>query len=136
MTSNIIMRPYRADGIPAVLQLWKDAEAVPGPTDNATAIEIRLQRDAELFVLATHGEGIVGSLLGGWNGWRGNMARLAVHLGYRRRGIARQLVAEVEARPKDLGCRHITSLVFIDEPGALELWSGAGCQPEAEIGPY
>ncbi len=63
MTSNIIMRPYHADGIPAVLQLWKDAEAVPGPTDNATAIEIRLQRDAELFVLATHGEGIVGSLL-------------------------------------------------------------------------
>ncbi|MDP6822089.1 MAG: GNAT family N-acetyltransferase [Dehalococcoidia bacterium] len=136
MTADITIRPCRFEDIPAVLKLWIDADTVPGPTDHAAAIERRLQRDGELFVLAVDGARIVGSLMGGWNGWRGDMARLAVHPDYRRRGIARQLIAEVETRLRDLGCSRITSLVFINEPGAPELWSNAGYKPDSEIGRY
>ncbi len=136
MTPDIAIRPCQPEDIPAVLQLWIDADAVPGPTDDAAAIERRLQRDVELFVLATDGARIVGSLMGGWNGWRGDMARLAVHPDYRRRGIAMQLISEVEGRLRELGCNRITSLVFIHEAGAPELWSNAGYAPDSEIGRY
>lgn len=136
MSQDITIRPCGIGDVSAVLQLWIDADAVAGPTDDADAIKIRLQRDNELFVVAVYGERIVGSLMGGWNGWRGSMARLAVHPDYRRRGIAKLMVTEVETRLKDLGCSRISSLVFIHEPGAPELWTNAGYEPESELGPY
>ena len=136
MTPDITFRSCRVEDIPAVLDLWKAADIVPGPTDDAGAMKIRLQRDAKLFVLATDGERIVGSLMGGWNGWRGDMARLGVHPDYRRRGIAKRLVEEVETRLRELGCTRITSLVFVNEPGAPEFWSNAGYEPDPAIGRY
>jgi len=136
VTSDIAIRPCEIADIPSILQLWIDADTVTGPTDNAAAIKIRLQRDKQLFLLAVDGERVVGSLMGGWNGWPGDMARLAVHPDYRRRGIARRLISEVESRLRDLGCSRITSLVFINEPGAPELWSNAGYKPYPAIGRY
>jgi GNAT superfamily N-acetyltransferase len=49
---------------------------------------------AVLLVATAHGR-IVGSVIGGWDGWRGNIYRLAVVPEYRRLGIARRLVKEV-----------------------------------------
>jgi ribosomal protein S18 acetylase RimI-like enzyme len=127
---TITFRPCRAEDVPAVLALWQRAEAVPRPTDRPDALLRRLARDRELFVLAWDGERLVGSLMGGWDGWRGNLYRLAVDPAYRRRGIAGQLVAAVEARLRELGAERITSLVFEDEPGAVPFWRGAGYVPD------
>src|SRR3954447_2166406 len=100
---TVVLRPCRDQDIPAVLALWQRAEAIPRPTDHPTALLLRLQRDRDLFVLAWDGDHLVGSLMGGWDGWRGNMYRLAVDPAVRRQGIAARLVAEVEARLRALG---------------------------------
>jgi len=113
-----------------VLALWRRAEAVPRPTDNAAALRLRLERDAELFQLAWDGERLAGTLLGGWDGWRGNMYRLAIDPAYRRRGVARLLVTAVEAALRAKGCERITSLVFENEPRAAEFWLSAGYAPD------
>ena len=55
-----------------------------------------MDRDPELFVVATDGSEVIGSLMGGWDGWRGNMYRLAVDPQHRRLGLARRLVEEGE----------------------------------------
>jgi ribosomal protein S18 acetylase RimI-like enzyme len=122
----IQLRPCRVEDIDALLALWRDANAVPRPTDHRAAIALRLERDAELFQLAWDGPRLVSSLLGGWDGWRGNMYRLAVYPAYRRRGIGQRLVTAVEQRLRALGAERITSLVFSDEAGAAELWRRAG----------
>lgn len=113
-----------------MLALWQRAEAIPRPTDRPDALLRRLERDRELFVLAWDGDRLVGSLIGGWDGWRGNMYRLAVDPAYRRQGIAGRLVAEVEAQLRELGAERITSLVFAEEPGAAQFWQGAGYEPD------
>jgi len=91
---------------------------------------LRLQRDATLFVLAWDDTRLAGTLLGGWDGWRGNMYRLAVHPDYRRRGIAALMVQQVEAELRRLGAERITSLVFTAEPGAAQFWARAGYAPD------
>src|SRR6266496_745526 len=100
---TITLRACRDHDVEAVMALWQRAEAVPRPTDRTDALLRRLERDRELFVLAWDGERLVGSLMGGWDGWRGQIYRLAVDPEYRRRGIAARLVAEVEERLRGLG---------------------------------
>ena len=102
--NTIEIRPCRIEDIPDVLTLWVRAGAIPSPTDHPAALAQRLQRDPELFVIATTGSRVVGSLLGGWDGWRGNMYRLAVDPDYRRLGLARRLLDTVEDRLRQLGC--------------------------------
>jgi len=57
-------------------------------------------------LVATIDEEIVGSVIGGWDGWRGNIYRLAVAPEYRRRGIARSLMKEVSQALFDKGTRR------------------------------
>ena len=139
MTTESAAITYRAcelEDIEDVLALWKRANAVPRPTDHVEALRLRLQRDGDLFQLALAGDQLVGSLMGGWDGWRGNMYRLAVDTAYRHTGIAQDLVARVEARLRERGAERITSLVFRDEPAAVGLWSAMGYSPDFAIERY
>jgi ribosomal protein S18 acetylase RimI-like enzyme len=62
----------------------------------------------------------VGSIIGTFNGWRGNIYRLVVHPRCRRQAIAQKLVGEVEKRLSCQGTKRITALVEKDHPG---LWT-------------
>ncbi len=132
----IEIRACRAEDVEAVLALWRRAEAVPRPTDDPDGLRRRLERDPELFLLAWDGRRLVGSLMGGWDGWRGQMYRLAVDPDYRRHGVARRLVEAVEARLRELGARRVTSLVFRDEEGAADFWQSVGYTPDPAIERY
>ncbi len=133
---GIVLRPCRGDDIETVLALWRDAEAVPRPTDHVRALRLRLERDAGLFLLAWDGDRLIGSLMGGWDGWRGNLYRLVVLPEYRRRGVARRLVEAVETRLRALGAERVTSLIFVDEPGAVEFWNSVGYEPDPFVARY
>jgi ribosomal protein S18 acetylase RimI-like enzyme len=133
---GIEIRACRPEDVDAVLALWLRAGAIPRPTDHAAGLARRLERDRELFALAWDGERLVGTLMGGWDGWRGNMYRLVVDPDHRRRGIASRLVAAVEAELRALGAERVTSLVFRDEPGAPALWRRAGYRFDPAVERY
>ena len=109
-----------------VLALWRAAGAVPSATDDAASIRALIAFDPGALLVAEIDDALVGSLIAGWDGWRGNMYRLAVHPEYRRRGIASVLVRAGEARLRALGCRRITALVVGDHESAVGLWTSAG----------
>jgi ribosomal protein S18 acetylase RimI-like enzyme len=106
--------------------LWRSASALPTVTDNVAALESLLDRDGDSLIVACCGDEVVGSLIATWDGWRGNMYRLAVHPSFRRRGLARALVADGEKRLRARGCKRITALVIENEEHAVEFWTGAG----------
>ena len=115
---TVELRPCRPEEIDAILALWQRAEAVPRPTDRPDARRRRLERDCESFILAWDGPRLIESLMGAWDGWRGQRYYLAVDPEYCRQGIARRLVETIETRRQALGAECITSLVFVHEPGA------------------
>src|SRR5205823_5288386 len=112
MMPQVAIRPCRAEECEAVLALWRRAGAIPSATDTLEELT-RLVRSehGNGFLVAVQAGAIVGSVIGGWDGWRGNIYRLAVAPEARRRGLARRLVddavrAESQGRPSDLGPRR------------------------------
>lgn len=74
---------------------------------------------------------MVGSLIVGWDGWRGSFYRLAVHPSWRRRGLATALIRTGEERLKALGARRLTAIVASEEAAAIDLWTAAGYDRQA-----
>ena len=129
---RIRIRRCRPIDVATVLELWKRTGIAPSVTDSALAIRRRLRHDDGLFYLAWDGPRLVGSLIGGWDGWRGSMARLAVDPDYRRHGIAQALVQRVEKKLRALGAIRISAIVLENNAGGRAFWSSVAYRMDTE----
>ena len=123
MTGAIGIRTGRAEDIPRVLELWERAGATPKPTDTPEGLAQVMASHQSILLLAEVDGRLAGTVIGGWDGWRGNIYRLAVVPEYRRRGIASALMREVDAALAAMGARRITALVERDHPWAVGFWN-------------
>jgi ribosomal protein S18 acetylase RimI-like enzyme len=88
---------------------------------------------AALFVAELENE-IVGAVIAGWDGWRGNIYRLAVRERDRRAGIGLDLVRASEAYFRECGVGRVTALVAFEDETAGQFWDSAGYAIDSEIG--
>jgi ribosomal protein S18 acetylase RimI-like enzyme len=123
------IRPADAGDIEAVLTVWAEARsAAAQTTDDPEVVRRLLERDPGALLVAESEGAIAGVIIAGWDGWRGNVYRLAVMPEDRRQGIARQLVEAAHERLRSLGARRVTALVGGEEGGAHRLWRAVGYQ--------
>jgi ribosomal protein S18 acetylase RimI-like enzyme len=111
-----------------VLELWAKARTAYAVTPDSPEATARLfARDPEaLLVAELDGGPIVGALIAAFDGWRGNMYRLAVEPGRRRGGIGRSLIAAGERRLRALGAARVTVLIAAEDEVAVAAWEAAG----------
>jgi ribosomal protein S18 acetylase RimI-like enzyme len=122
MESNLPPAPYHVrqfrypEDYPAVIELWQSA----GPgiqvrrSDQPEEIAKKLTRDPDLFLVAEKETGIVGTVLGGFDGRRGMIYHLAVTAAERRHGLGETLMNELERRLRAKGCIRAYLLVTLD----------------------
>lgn len=116
-----------------ILQFWIDSGASMSTTDEVGYVRRVTKNPAAVFVLALLDDKVIGTLLGTFDGWRGNMYRLVVSPAYRRQGVGRQLVRQVEEVFSEWGVRRTTVLIEADRPWAIEFWASVGYPRDEHI---
>ena len=133
MADEIHLRECREDEGQAVLDLWRQAgDVVASPTDSLEQVKVAINHSAALFLVAESKGNIVDTIIGTFDGWRGEVYGLAV----RRRGVARMLVDGAEKWMGEQGCHRITALVEKDHPWATGFWNSAGYQLHESMSRY
>jgi ribosomal protein S18 acetylase RimI-like enzyme len=129
----VTVRAARPEDLDAVLQLWGGARSAHAVTEDSPERVAGLIASRSLFVAEADGE-IVGALIAAFDGWRGNMYRLAVTPSHRRRGIARQLVEAGEQGLRARGAPRVTALVAFEDAGVRAFWASVGYEADPVMG--
>jgi ribosomal protein S18 acetylase RimI-like enzyme len=125
-------RPASALDAPAVIALWLEAEAQPSHTDNVESVRRLIERDPAALIVAEVDDRLVGSVIAGWDGWRGSIYRLAVVPDHRRRGLGRQLVRRAEERLARVGAVRCQAIVVETEKQAVAFWRASAWEQQTE----
>jgi ribosomal protein S18 acetylase RimI-like enzyme len=123
--------------VDGLLALWKRADAHPSATDTPPDLERVIDgAHAAVLVAVTDDGTIVGSLIVTFDGWRGNVYRMAVDPLARRRGLARRLVAAGEEWLRGAGAVRLSALVEGDNDAGQALWEAVGFEHYAGMRRY
>lgn len=130
------VRRCRRSEVPAVLDLWGRSRSEHASTaDCIGEVECLVEPGSPAALLvAERDKEIVGALIAAWDGWRGNMYRLAVHDRHRREGIGLALIRAGEDYLRQRGVRRVTALVAFGDETATAFWESAGYPTDREIG--
>jgi ribosomal protein S18 acetylase RimI-like enzyme len=123
MIPETVIRPASRAEFSTVLQLWDEVGVTPKVSDSIEGLTGLLNQPGGLLLVATIDDNIVGTVIGGWDGWRGNIYRLAVSPHYRRQGIARRLVKEISIALYAKGAQRLSALVEHEHPWAVNFWN-------------
>jgi ribosomal protein S18 acetylase RimI-like enzyme len=120
----------------SILELWTSIDRHTGLPDRTEYLQRFHEFSPDLFLVAEQDGRIVGTVIGGWDGWRAQIARLAVDPAVRRAGIARALVTEIERRLRGRGARRIYALVDRRSAPAAPFWEAAGYAVNEDIAQF
>jgi ribosomal protein S18 acetylase RimI-like enzyme len=105
------IREFQVDDYPQVIALWEMVGLRISRSDNLQGLRRKLERDADLFLVAEEDDRIVGVIMGCFDGRRGWMNHLAVAPEQQNTGVGSLLVGLVEERLKAKGCEKVNLLI-------------------------
>src|SRR5262249_5461466 len=110
----------------SIVSFWRESEAEPTTTDDPVRIEHLIATDPDAVIVAEDLGRIVGTVIAGWDGWRGAIYRLAVAPDCRGQGLGRLLVDEAVRRLDAAGATRLSAIVVNDDDRAMKFWGAVG----------
>jgi len=127
-----MIRVARTADASDVLALWREADAEPSHTDDVGSITALIVHDPEALIVAQEGERIVGTVVAGWDGWRGSIYRLAVAPSHRRQALGGDLVKAAERRLAQAGAVRLQAIVVETDSQASAFWRATGWEQQVK----
>jgi ribosomal protein S18 acetylase RimI-like enzyme len=124
--TDFSIREARPGDFDDIIRLWESIDHHASLPDRLEHLKAFHAFTPDLFILAEAEGHIIGTVIGGWDGWRAQIYRLATHPDFRRGGVAGALVDEVERRLQAKGARRIYALVDRRSPPAVPFWEAMG----------
>lgn len=125
---SVAVREFRWEDVPQVRAVWETAG--PGihldPSDEAEGLRRKWEHDPDLFLVAEADSQILGVVLAGFDGRRAIVYHLAVLEAWRRRGIGRRLMIELESRLRARGCPKSYLIAAPENEVALAFYRDLG----------
>ena len=136
MTTNHqpFVRQYRDGDRADLVALWETCfPNDPRWNDPVLIINRKLTLQPELFFVYEADARVVGSVLAGYDGFRGWINKLATHPLYQGQGIASALLKTAETALAELGCPKVNLQVRMENAQVVELYQLAGYETESLI---
>jgi ribosomal protein S18 acetylase RimI-like enzyme len=127
------IRPYQIADETAVITLWQNCGLIRSWNNPALDIARKLSVQPELFLVGEHEGLIVASVMAGFEGHRGWVNYLCVAPAQRGKGVARELMARVEALLRARGCPKLNLQVRTDNAEALGFYAALGYAQDAVV---
>jgi ribosomal protein S18 acetylase RimI-like enzyme len=126
MASELQIRPFRPGDEPRVVELWSDCGLVVPWNDPHRDIERKMLVQPELFLVGTLTEGVVATVMAGYEGHRGWLNYLAVDPGQRCRSFGRRMVEAAEVLLAELGCPKINLQIRTSNQAVADFYRSLG----------
>jgi ribosomal protein S18 acetylase RimI-like enzyme len=119
-------RVFRSADLDQVVSLWRACGLVVPWNVPADDIALKVAFQPDLFFVAVQDERIVGSVMAGYEGHRGQINYLAVLPEQRGSGLGRRLMELAETRLRELGAPKINLQVRATNRDVLEFYEALG----------
>lgn len=125
---SAVVRDFQWDDLPRVMALWQSAGPGIhlGPSDTPEAMRHMWERNPGLFLVAEARGDLVGAVIAGFDGRRAIVYHLAVAESFRRQGIGRRLMVELESRLRARGCSKSYLMATPDNDSAVAFYRQLG----------
>ena len=120
------IRAYREADEGAVIELWTRCGLVRPWNDPGKDIARKRRVQRELFLVAVAPEGLLATVMAGYEGHRGWINYLAVDPAHQRNGLGRRMMDEAEERLRALGCPKINLQVRTSNVDAVRFYESIG----------
>jgi len=137
VSGSVTLRAFEQADYEQVFVLWERSGLLMRPSDAREAVELKLGRDPDLFLVACDAAGLViGVVMGGWDGRRAYVYHLAVDPEHRRRGVADRLMDELEERFRAKGAVKAKLQILVGNDQSIAFFAARGYTLEAPCLPW
>ena len=109
--NNIKIRHYNDSDQEKVIKLWELCELTRQWNNPIKDIQRKLTVQSELFLVLEKDGEILGSIMGGFDGHRGNVNYLGIHPDHKNKGLGKLLMNRIEVELIKMGCPKINLMV-------------------------
>lgn len=109
-----------------VVNLWERCSLTAPQNDPYKDIQRKLKVDPDLFLVGKIDGKVVASVMGGYEGHRGWINYLAVDPDFRRMGLGKKIMDEIELRLRAKGCPKINLQVRESNVQVIEFYEALG----------
>jgi len=135
---QIRIRKFRIEDYAPLLEMWRESGLPHKPQgrDSERNVAREMQQANAVFLVAEMKGKLIASAFGTHDGRKGWINRVAVAPGFRRKGIAAQLVREVERQFHGMGIQIIACLIEDWNKDSMEFFEKMGYKRHRDIHYY